>query len=116
VRELVQLFVKNLERKKHIFELINHVKLVLTIESDWESYSIFITNGVVSMSPTTIEKNSAKVKIQGNTEAISSLLNGSLKLREGANRDELHIVGSFRQILLLESVFYLAGKSVVNIF
>jgi len=111
VRELVDYFVENLEQKKHINELINHVKLVLTIGNDQEIYSVFINAGAVSLSPINMGASSLKVKIQGNTEAIASLLKGRLKLREGAARDELQIVGSFRHKLLLESVFYLAGKS-----
>jgi hypothetical protein len=111
VKELVEYFVKNLEHKKHIFELLNTVKLVLTIGNEWESCSIYINNGMVSMSPIMMEKKPMKVKIQGNSDAISLLLHGSLKLREGAIRDELQIVGSFRNKLLLESLFYLVGKS-----
>jgi hypothetical protein len=116
VREFVEYFVKNLEQKKHIFELINTVKLVLTIGTDRESYSIFISDGMVSMSPTNMGKNLKRVDIQGNTEAIASLLGGSLKLREGAIRKELQVVGSFRHKLLLESVFYLTGRSACEDF
>jgi hypothetical protein len=111
VRETVELFLKKLEQKKHINELINHVKLVLTIGSDRDSCSILIHNGTVSMSPSNLSLSPLRVKIQGNTEAISSLLDGSLKLRVGAARKELYVDGSFRHKLLLESLFYLGGKS-----
>lgn len=110
MRELVEFFVKNLEQKKHIFELVKNVRLVLTIGSDQDSCSIFIHNGTVTMSPANLGLSPLKVKIQGNTDAISSLLNGSLKLRVGAARKELYVDGSFRHKLLLESLFYLAGK------
>jgi len=111
VKELIEYFVKNLEHKKHIYELLDRVKLVLTIGNERESCSIYIDNGMVSMSPIVMEKNPMKVIIQGNCEAISLLLNGRLKLREGTIRDELQVMGSFRNKLLLESVFYLGGKS-----
>ncbi|MGM0902709.1 MAG: hypothetical protein ACQEXB_16610 [Bacillota bacterium] len=111
MKELVEFFVKNLERKEHIFELFNKVKLVLTIGNNQENCSVFINDGMVSMSPTDMGTSSIRVEIKGNTEAISSLLNGSLKLREGTIRNQLQVVGSFRHTLLLESVFYLAGKS-----
>jgi hypothetical protein len=111
VREFIEDFVKKLEHRKHIKELINTVKLVLTIGTNRESYSIFIKDGMVSMSPINMGMNPIRVDIRGNTETISSLLEGSLKLREGATRKELQVVGSFRHKLLLESVFYLTGKS-----
>lgn len=111
MKELVESFVKNLEQKEHIIELLKTVKLDLTIGNNRESCSVFINDGMVSMSPTDGGISSIRVEIQGNTEAISSLLDGSLKLREGKIRNQLQIVGSFRQTLLLESMFYLAGQS-----
>lgn len=112
MKELIKYFVHSLERKKHIFELINHIKLVLTIGNDRDNCSIVFDKGSVFIDSSNVElDDTLKVKIHGNTDAISSLLDGSLKLREGVLRDQLDVVGSFRNKLLLESVFYLAGKS-----
>jgi len=112
MKELIEYFVQNLERKKHIFELINHIKLVLTIENDQENCAIVFNDGSVFMEPSHLRiEDTTKVIIHGNTDAISSLLDGRLKLREGVLKDQLQVAGSFRNKLLLESVFYLAGKS-----
>lgn len=103
-------FVENIGNKQHIVRLMHHQKLEVAIETEIENYGLVIDNGCIRLT-SGIPGGSPSVRIQGSSEFIHSLLEGSVKLREGAINKMFQVSGSFRNQLMLESLFFLTGKS-----
>jgi len=78
------------------------------IELQWESRQVLLCvsrEGIRRVEETDEER---VITIRGSTQAIMSLLQGSLKLQQQLRLNELSVTASFRHILLLESIFFLA--------
>ncbi|SEM62656.1 SCP-2 sterol transfer family protein [Mesobacillus persicus] len=102
--------VENMGNKQHVIKLLNHQKLEVAIETEKENFGLVIDDGIISLT-SGVPGGSPSVRIQGKTDVIHSLLEGNIKLREGARYEKFHISGSFRNQLMLESLFFLTGKS-----
>jgi hypothetical protein len=109
MHEQIGLYLEKLERKNHLCELIKNKNLSIAIEINQQEYYLFFQNGKLRKSVDTL-KDYISTRIGGDEKAITSLLNGELKLRVGEAMNLLHVSASFRNKLLLESLFYLGGQ------
>ncbi|MBB5356269.1 hypothetical protein HNR43_002250 [Anoxybacillus mongoliensis] len=80
----------------------------LYIQLQWEGKKVLLCvskEGIRRIEEVHAER---MITIRGSAQAIMSLLKGSLKLQQQLRLNELSITASFRHILLLESIFFLA--------
>lgn len=105
--EIVQSFLRSINEKTHISQLLgknNCLKIGLV---SWdESFILVITEGKLDLLENT-KGIKADYEIEGEIEAIRELLVGKEKLRCLAQNGRLKISANFRTTLLLESMFYL---------
>jgi len=104
--ELVEGFVNRLQTKSHVFELFHHSTFSLAIGNELDKYHLSLQDGEVIMN----EPVQADIEVNGRTPIIASLLEGKLKLRDGISYHGIQVTGSFRDQLLVESLFFLTGK------
>lgn len=105
--ELVQSFILVLREREHVLQLIRNTVLTVDLISEGKNASIALIRGEVHFSNHPV-KNSDQCEIKGEVGIIKDLLEGKEKLRFMIKRGELHVSASFRTVLLLESLFYLA--------
>lgn len=80
----------------------------LYIQLQWENEQILLCiskEGIRRVEEVNAER---MITIRGSAQAVMSLLKGSLKLQQQLRLNELSVTASFRHILLLESIFFLA--------
>ncbi|CUA80514.1 hypothetical protein [Anoxybacillus suryakundensis] len=80
----------------------------LYIQLQWEGKQVLLCvskEGIRRVEEANVEQ---MITIRGSAKAIMSLLEGSLKLQQQLRLNELSVTASFRHILLLESIFFLA--------
>ncbi|EPZ39845.1 MULTISPECIES: hypothetical protein [Anoxybacillus] len=80
----------------------------LYIQLQWESGQILLSISKEGIQRVEKANEDRVISIRGSAQAIMSLLQGSLKLQQQLRLNELSVTASFRHILLLESVFFLA--------
>jgi hypothetical protein len=112
----VQWFVERYNVKNSLTYLFNSLPMIICLQTDNKTYHLTFTNEQASYDVGTQNEGGAIVQICGSNEAISELLLGKQKLRYLISMRSLTVNGSFRTILLLESLFYLTSKGDVSFF
>ncbi|EMT45256.1 hypothetical protein [Anoxybacillus flavithermus] len=78
------------------------------IQLQWESGQVLLCVSREGIQRVETGGGERIITIRGSTQAMMSLLQGSLKLQQQLRLNELSVTASFRHILLLESIFFLA--------
>jgi hypothetical protein len=112
IQGLIQQFIERIQTSNHLSPLLPEERVYIRFE--WENGDI-----VFAISKNGTEKGEEAdeqrlLTIRGSAEAIHALLTGELKLQQQMRLKELSVVGSFRHMLLLESIFHL-GKSYLSV-
>ncbi|RDE36733.1 sterol-binding protein [Parageobacillus thermoglucosidasius] len=92
---------------------LNHLSLILPDEELYIQFECETETAVVAVSKHSIEQKEAAderqvLTVRGSKEALEALLNGRLKLQQQIRLHEVNISGSFRHMLLLESLLHLS--------
>jgi hypothetical protein len=106
MRELVKQLAERMKTLNHLLPILPEEELYIRFECETEAVVVAISKHRISPE---VEVDERRVlKVRGSKEALESLLNGRLKLQQQIRLQELHISGSFRHMLLLESLLHLA--------
>jgi hypothetical protein len=106
MRELVRQLAERIQTLNHLLPILPEEELYVRFECETETAVVAISKHRISPK---VEVDERRVlTVRGSKEALESLLNGRLKLQQQIRLQEVHISGSFRHMLLLESLLHLA--------
>ncbi|MCQ6275619.1 hypothetical protein JMM81_11685 [Bacillus sp. V3B] len=105
--KLIKLWVMEINRKKNLQLLMRELCFSFYIKIEKSDILLKIENGHILLDEKATNECAAKV-IEGKEELFLSILLGEQKLREAVKKRELSTTCSYRELLLLESLFYLA--------
>jgi hypothetical protein len=103
---LIQQFIERIQTLHHLLPLLPEERVYIRFECENENVIFAISKNGTEEEKTVDEKR--LLTIRGSEEAIETLLTGELKLQQQMRLEELSVAGSFRHMLLLESIFHLA--------
>ncbi|MFC0299026.1 SCP2 sterol-binding domain-containing protein [Geobacillus jurassicus] len=106
MRELVGQFVERMQVLRHLLPILPDEQLCVRFESEDETVLLMIGKESAAVEAENDERKTLTVR--GSKEALASLLNGELKLQQLVRLREVYVSGSFRHMLLLESLLHLA--------
>lgn len=101
-------FIVALSGKPHINELLKNIDLCLEVEVDNDAFYIHFQYDGIEFSETSPFQAISYARLSGTRECLLLLFNGDVKLRECTRSGNLKVSGTFRIMLLLESIFCLA--------
>ncbi|WP_084256402.1 sterol-binding protein [Anoxybacteroides amylolyticum] len=104
--ELVKQFVERVNALKHLLPILPEEALYVCFQCE-EEEMIFCLSKQGMYRTSEVDEQKA-VTVCGTKEALKSLFYGELKLQQQLRLKEIAVFGSFRHILLLESLFHLA--------
>ncbi|GMB09048.1 sterol-binding protein [Thermolongibacillus altinsuensis] len=105
---LIDQFVERVKNVHHLVPILPEDHLYLSFQ--WEDGNVLLAiskNEIKRLENVTFRLKDT-ITIRGASQSIACLLSGKLKLQQQLRLKELAISGTFRQILLLESIFLLA--------
>jgi hypothetical protein len=112
IQSLIQQFIERIQTLNHLLPLLPEERVYIRFECENENVIFAISKNGTENGETVDEKR--LLTIRGSAEAIQALLTGELKLQQQMRLKELSVAGSFRHMLLLESIFHL-GKPYYSI-
>jgi hypothetical protein len=108
MREDMDYFLNEIGEKTHILQLIKKLDLCLELQMDQEVEYLSFKGGKVERFTSNIHSQ-FQITIRGQAGYLAQLFRGECKLRQGVRWGYFIIQDApFRDLLLLESVFYLA--------
>ncbi|WP_079507065.1 hypothetical protein [Mesobacillus jeotgali] len=108
MREDMNYFSNVIGEKTHILQLIKKLDLCLKLQMEQEVEYLSFKGGNVEPLNSNIHSQ-FQITIRGNAEYLAQLFRGECKLRQGVRWGYFTIEDApFRDLLLLESIFYLA--------
>ncbi|EZP75510.1 hypothetical protein H839_15457 [Parageobacillus genomosp. 1] len=106
MRELVKQLAERMKTLNHLLPILPEEELYVRFESETGTAVVVISKHRISPK---VEVDERRVlTVRGSKEALESLLSGRMKLQQLIRLQEVHISGSFRHMLLLESLLHLA--------
>lgn len=111
--QLVKLWTKQVNQKAALRKMLKgiHFSFQLTIEK--KTVTIKIENGLVHVEETSQHRPQDK-RLEGNEELFLSIIYGERKLREVVENNEMKTTFSIRELLLVESLFYLGKPDLLS--
>ncbi|AMX82411.1 sterol-binding protein [Geobacillus subterraneus] len=106
VRQLVGQFMERMQMLRHLLPILPDEQLCVRFESEEGVALLTIGKEPAAAASEKDERNTLTVR--GSTKALESLLSGELKLQQLVRLQEVYVSGSFRHMLLLESLLHLA--------
>ncbi|NNU84316.1 sterol-binding protein [Geobacillus sp. BMUD] len=106
MRELIGKFVERMQVLRHLLPILPDEQLCVRFESGDET--VLLVVGKESSAAEMEHDERKTLTIRGSKASLASLLNGELKLQQLVRLQEVHVSGSFRHLLLLESLLHLA--------
>lgn len=107
MRDAVKAFLTTIKEREHLLKLMENLEmLVIKLVYEQNTIEMAFHRGAAIF----LEENKQKAfscEISGDAESIKRLIQGEKKLRYFIRSGQLKVTGSFRTILLLESIFYL---------
>ncbi|MED4968943.1 MULTISPECIES: SCP2 sterol-binding domain-containing protein [Bacillaceae] len=104
--ELVGQLTERIQKLNHLSPILPEEELYVQFECETETAVVAISKYKIGQKEKIDERR--LVTIRGSKEALESLINGRLKLQQQIRLREVHISGSFRHMLLLESLLHLS--------
>ncbi|AGT33339.1 sterol-binding protein [Geobacillus genomosp. 3] len=106
MRQLVGQFAERMQTLRHLLPILPDEPLYVRFESE-EGVAMLVIGKEPAAAE--MEKDERKtLTVRGTKTALCSLLGGELKLQQLVRLREVHVSGSFRHLLLLESLLHLA--------
>ncbi|SFB12393.1 MULTISPECIES: hypothetical protein [unclassified Bacillus (in: firmicutes)] len=105
MQEFVEQFSKSLRSKKHLLQLVQTKDLGILFDTGEDRSFLHFKDGEIVDRESDASKKEL-VQLQCSREVLNDLLGGRIKLRELSN--EIKVKASFRNVLLVESLFYLS--------
>lgn len=107
MQDYIEKFSKSLRSKKHLLQLVQTKDLGIIFDTGEDRAFLHFKDGEI------VDKesnNSRKelVQLRCSREALNDLLDGTCKLRDLSKMNEIKVKASFRNVLLVESLFYLS--------
>jgi hypothetical protein len=106
MRELVKQLAERMKTLNHLLPILPEEELYVRFESETGTAVVVISKHRISPKAEVDERR--VLTVRGSKEALESLLSGRMKLQQLIRLQEVHISGSFRHMLLLESLLHLA--------
>ncbi|MCZ0756584.1 SCP2 sterol-binding domain-containing protein [Anoxybacillus sp. J5B_2022] len=106
IHELVKQFMERVKTLHHLLPILPEEALYVCFECDGETIIFSISKHGIQRKAELDEQKA--VTVCGSKEALKSLFHGELKLQQQLRLKELTVFGSFRHMLLLESLLHLA--------
>ncbi|CAM3968190.1 sterol-binding protein [Geobacillus sp. FSL K6-0789] len=103
--ELVGQFMERMQTLRHLLPILPDEQLYVRFESEEETAMVALGKELTAGREPD-ERN--VLTVHGSKKALCSLLDGELKLQQLVRLREVHVSGSFRHLLLLESLLHLA--------
>jgi len=113
--ELIKLWIKEVNRKKSLRALLKELYFSFAIKIDQAIIYLTIKNGHVHLNESSEHENPLK-RIEGEEEIFLSIILGEQKLREAVKSKKISTTVSYRELLLLESLFFLAKPNLLSKF
>lgn len=99
-------------QKKNLQLLLKELCFSFSIKMEKEEIRLKIENGCILLDEKANNERTVKI-IQGKEELFLSIILGKQKLREAVKNRELATTCSYRELLLLESLFYLVKPNLL---
>jgi hypothetical protein len=106
MRELVKQLTERIQKLHHLSPILPEEELYVQFECETETVVVAISKHKIDQKEEVDERR--VLTVRGSKEALETLLNGKLKLQQQIRLQEVHISGSFRHMLLLESLLHLS--------
>ncbi|WP_027410051.1 hypothetical protein [Anoxybacteroides tepidamans] len=106
IHELVKKFMERVQTLQHLLPILPEEALYIRFECDGEMMLVAVSKNGVQRKQEADERR--LLTVRGSKEALVSLFHGELKLQQQLRLSELFVSGSFRHMLLLESLLHLA--------
>jgi hypothetical protein len=110
MKDTLHNFLKTLNEREHVLRLIDHTEMLsvkFCIGEDTALMAFHRGTGLV------VDEDFCKMvdcQISGDEKAIRELLEGRDSLRRLYRNGQIKVTASFRNVLLLESIFYLTPE------
>lgn len=106
MHELVKQLTDRIQKLNHLLPILPEEELYIQFESETETVVVAISKHKIEQKKEVDERR--VLTVRGSKKALEALLNGKLKLQQQIRLQEVHISGSFRHMLLLESLIHLS--------
>ncbi|OQP04951.1 sterol-binding protein [Geobacillus sp. 44B] len=106
MRELVSQLAERMQTLNHLLPILPEEELYVRFECETETAVVAISKHQISPKAEVDERR--VLTVRGSKEVLESLLSGRMKLQQQIRLKEVCISGSFRHMLLLESLLHLA--------
>lgn len=110
--KLIKLWMMEVNRKKDLQLLLKGLCFSFYIKIEKKDILLKIENGCIILGEQENNERVAK-RIEGKEALFLSIILGEQKLREAVRKKELSTTCSYRELLLLESLFYLAKPNLL---
>lgn len=114
--ELIKLWIAEVNRKKALRSLLKELRFSFAIKIDQAIVPLTIKNGHIKLNEDMDQNIASPKKLEGEEETFLSILLGEQKLRDAVNNKEVTSTFSYRELLLLESLFFLAKPNLLSKF
>ncbi|WP_062354542.1 SCP2 sterol-binding domain-containing protein [Bacillus kwashiorkori] len=108
MERLFQQWQNAISNKYTVLPLLPSTPIKVMIKTMTETIYLSISKETIQFQSEFIEN--VECKIDCNDNILEKLLIGNIRLQEAIRFGEVNVEGSFRHILLLESLFYLVGQ------
>ncbi|MBB5324347.1 hypothetical protein HNQ34_001440 [Anoxybacillus tepidamans] len=106
IHELVKQFIERVNALNHLLPILPEESLYVCVECEEETITFSLSKYGIQHD---MEREEQKtVTVCGSKEVLKSLFYGELKLQQLLRLKEVAVFGSFRHMLLLESLLHLA--------
>ncbi|ABO68297.1 MULTISPECIES: hypothetical protein [Geobacillus] len=106
MHQLVGQFMERMQTLRHLLPILPDEQLYVRFES--EEGVALLAIGKEPTAPEIGNDERHTLTVRGSKKALESLLSGELKLQQLVRLQEVSVSGSFRHMLLLESLLHLA--------
>ncbi|WP_071393651.1 hypothetical protein [Bacillus tuaregi] len=112
--EQVISWLSEVNRKQGVRLLIRNIRFSFAVKTEQDELYVKIDDGLVALHEAG-ESSSAGKRIEVSSDVLHSILTGERKLREAVKYREAATTCTFRELLLLESLFFLAKPDKTHI-
>lgn len=112
-QDIITCFLQKLKELSHLTPLLPQRNLILKLSSEKTSFLLSVSEKGLHLKKVEYEEDLYDISIKGSETSICRLIMGHAKLTRLIKTGEITAEGSYRNILLLESIFYL-GKNSMN--
>ncbi|WP_338471906.1 hypothetical protein R4Z10_03830 [Niallia sp. XMNu-256] len=113
--ELVNLWVEQVNRKLTLRTLIKNLCFSFQLRIEKRDIILEIDKGMINLEATPRVLPQPK-RLEGSEELFLSIILGEKKLREAVKSNEITTTFSFRELLLMETLFYLGKPELLSEF